>query len=698
MKQDLLIEIGVEELPASFLEPAAVFFKNTVLEFLQKMGIETGESKVFFTPRRLALLIRQVDVQQQDQVQEIQGPPKSFAFDKENKPTQAAIGFAKTHNLEPTDIYTKVTPKGEYIFIKKEIKARPTSQLLTEFLPDAILAIPFPKTMRWNETKTRFGRPIRWLLALLGPNPIGFAINGVQSGQFTYGHRMANAKPIPIASPQDYEPTLKKHYVIPNFEERKELIRKNLDEIAARLDAKVVEDRELLDESANVVEWPAPLLCQFNREFLALPPIVIITALKAHQRCFSLTKISGEPLSDFIAITNIPKTKSPDVRTWIERMVGSRLADAKFYYDEDLKIGLEKLVEGEKKVTWIDVLGTLSDKTERIKTLSNRIYSYLHPPFTGDHPILTRSCELSKTDLLTNIVREKEFTSLQGTIGGIYAERLGEAPEVVKAISEQYLPKSGEDELPKSEFGAILSIADKLDNIVASFIMTIYPTGSQDPFALRRQANAIIRITDEKNLRFPFSSLVQESWYLFTLFNETDMHPFPNLQEFFKERIGSYMKDKGIRYDVVDAILDYAVKDIRDGANRALALMQFRGREDFVDLVIGQKRVVNILRGLAEPPPVDKSKFVEPEEKTLFDKTMDAEPGLNAALKAEDYLKSMELLLSLRGEIDTFFDKVLVMAEDENLRNNRLALLYYIKSLFLKVADLSKIVLEGAKQ
>jgi len=695
---DLLIEIGTEELPASFLEPAGLGFKAKLGEFLTQNRIGFGKTKLFYTPRRIALLIHKVADKQQKEIIEVAGPPWKNAFDQNGNPLRTANAFAKSHGKTVQDLYPKKTERGEYAYLKKETTQEKTLNLLGKALPELIQAIPFPKTMRWSENKIRFGRPLRWICALFGTTPIIFKLGGVTAAASTLVNRNFSTKPVKVRSAAAYEKTLLGGGVMPDPVQRRREVEKKLKQITNKIDAIVVKDQELLTDVVNTIECPFPILCQFKPDFLSLPSIVLITALKAHQHCFSIQNKVGNLRPFFITVVNNPFCQQALVKTWYEKAVESRLNDALFFLKEDLKNGAESLLEQQKKVTWIEELGSLYDKTQRLIELSKFSAQFV-PEIETDS--LLRAAGLAKFDLLTNMVREKEFTALQGTIGGIYAEAAGESPLVSEAIREHYQPKSQSDTLPKSKEGAVLSIVDKLDNIVAFFIVGTIPSGSEDPFALRRQASAILAIVMEKGFPVNLEALIMHNLELFkqsgyelpVRTNQKEI--LVKIQQFIKERLTSLFHDHKLRYDVANAVLEAHWVNPIDAWQRAKALEKFRSGKDFEALVIGQKRVANILKGQAVAGSVKEDLLVEKEEKELFVKAKALEKPLDEAIKNRNYSEALSLLLSLRKKIDALFDKVLIMTGDLNLRQNRLSLLDYLKSLFLKVADLSQIVIEG---
>lgn len=689
--KDLLLEIGTEEIPASFLAPASESLKNIITKFLADSRISYKDTKSFYTPRRIALIVSKVALKQAEQMFELQGPPKKFAYDQEGKPTKVAEGFANANKVKVKDFYIKQTLKGEYVFAKKQAEQISIEQLLREHLADLIFSLQFPKSMRWQKnSKLRFARPIRWITLLYGDKPVEVEVDGLVSSNISFAHRNTNKTKVKIVNAKAYDKILKKYDVIVKPVERKEYIRKQLNTLAREVRGRVVEDSELLDEATNICEMPTPILCEFKPEYLNLPSVVLITALKTHTRSFAVKSIASDMLlANFIAITNTPTGNTKQVSYWYEEAVEARLEDAKFYFEEDLKFGFEKRVKEEKNVVWIENLGTLFDKTSRLEKISYVIAQRL-PSINNN--ILLRAAYLCKADLLTNMVREKEYTSLQGIMGGIYANLSGEYEQVGQVIAEHYLPKSADDKLPQTIEGAILSIADKLDNIIGAFVINEIPSGSMDRFGLRRQANAINTICLDKQIFLDLTPIIEIT---VSYFNKSeDVELFTKIKEFFIERLNSVLIDRGFKYDVVNAVLASQKIDVLDMFNRAQTLSEFRRAEQFEALVIGQKRVHNILKGITESFAINPELLKETAEVDLYNKAKSIESQLHNLVANHNYKNALDLLLSLRPMIDAFFDKVLVMTDDINLKNNRLGLLQFIKTLFLQVADLSEIIIQ----
>lgn len=685
-----LLEIGTEELPPSVIGNAAKELSLRLLELLKENSIDFGKYDLFWTPRRLAICIHDLSAEKSATEIEIQGPPKKTCYDAKGNPTQMAIGFARSHNKTVNDLYVKTTKRGDYIFIRKIIPVVPTQEILVKHLPEIILGLPFPKTMRWDETNIRFPRPIRWIVCLLDSQVIPLLLGKVPAGRHTFGHRNFTPKPIELVNPSDYEAVLLAHRVIASPEKRLDFILNQLRTLASSIQGKFVDDEALLNETVNITEYPTAILGSFPHEFLSLPSAVLITALRMHQRCFSVQNEKLHLLPYFIAVTNTPDCDSAEVKRWYEQAIKSRLKDAHFFVQTDLKVGLEPLVEEEKKVTWIEGLGSYYDKTLRLK----KICRYLADQVREVNPdLLDRAAHLCKADLLTNLIREKEFTSLQGIIGGIYARQLGENEIVADAISEHYLPRSADDVLPQSSAGALLSIADKIDNICAAYLTGNPPTGSEDPFGLRRQANGILLIILKNNWSIAIDELVQYTLQQLPTVKATS--PVQMILTLFQERLTAILTEKGIHYDVANAVLRTIWHTPAEALLRVLSLEHFRNSPEFEKLIIGQKRVANILRGQVVEGAPKAQLLIEPAEKELFSQAQTVESQLNQLLKNQKYTDALYLLLSLRPAIDRLFDDVLVMCPDSELRANRLKLLHYIRSLFGRIADLSEIVLEG---
>lgn len=683
---NFLLEIGVEEIPASYLLPATEFISNYLKKALLENKIGYKEIKSFFTFCRIAILVKGIKEKQEVWEEEIIGPPKKVALSEDSSLTSQGRGFLSANRAK--EYYWKKTPKGEYLFIKKKKGGEKTNLILTSILPSLITEIPFPKRMRWAENSITFARPIRWICSVFNHSPLRFTFPNIRVGNFTYGNKNFKKKII-LKDAKEYERILKKHKVIPSYEERKESVIKKANALAKRVKGEVLTDPELLEEVTNTLEFPIPILVNFTERYLSLPNPIITTVLKKHLRAFSIAQ-GNNLLPYFIVFVNNPLVKKSEVRKWYENGAESRLADAEFFFKEDLKQGLASFLEEEKKVIWIEGLGTLYDKTERMVKLTEKLGSY-YPEI--DREGLKRASLLSKADLLSNIVREKELTSLQGIMGGIYAQMAEEKEVVFQAIGEQYLP------IPKTKEGALLALADRFDNIVASFLKGEIPTGSYDPFGLKKMADTILEILSFHNL---FLSVNEPIEFLLPESPSSDFPLKEKILRFFAERVKLFLMGKGYRYDIADSLISLSPLVPYDLGLRAEALRKFREeqKEEFRTLVIGQKRVKNILReaerkGITYSESIDLTLLREEPEKILYEKAKGLEGRLKDYLKERHYLESLKILLTLREPIDKVFDEVLIMTDDLDLRRNRLSLFSYIKSLFYSFCDFSLLVLEG---
>ncbi len=686
-KAPLLLEIGTEEIPPSFLAPGVSGLERRLRGLLEERGVEAGAGEQFHTPRRFAVRISDVALEVPGRTVELQGPPKRAAFDADGKPTKTAIGFSKAHGLTPADLFTRKTDKGEYVFLSKETPAIRTLEILKQELPARIAAMQFPKMMRWLEDKTRFPRPVRWLVCLLGDEVAPFEYAGLVAGRETRGLRGADG-PVALESPGAYEEVLRKRGVLASPVERRRVVERALGEAGREVDAEPVPDEELLAETVNITEQPVPVLCRFDADYLELPAEVLVTALKKHQRCFALRGRDGALVPRFVAFADNPACDREAVARWYDDAADSRLRDARFFFEADMKRGLAALVEEEKRVSWFEGMGSYFDKTVRLRSLCR-----LLAETTGeDAGVLDRAAELAKADLLTDMVREKEFTSLQGMVGGTYARLQGEPEAVAAAIAEQYLPVGAGGRLPATRPGALLGIADRLDNITATFLAGAIPTGSEDPFALRRQAAGLITVILEQGFDIDLARLVDEA---LGLFPEPNPDRAAKLAPFLQERLAARLAESNIPYDIAGAVIETTWHRPREALAAARALQGFRDRPEFEKLIIGQKRVANILKDQHVEGNPDPKLFAEEAERDLYGRASGIEADLVKTIDAEQFDRAFELLLGLRAAIDRLFDDVLVMDKDEKLRANRLRLLGYVRSLFRRLADLSRIVLEG---
>jgi glycyl-tRNA synthetase beta chain len=691
-----LLEIGTEEIPASFLSAAALELRSRLITFLDESGVEHGEAKVFYTPRRLAVLCEGVGSKQKDTVALVTGPPLSSAYDENGRPTKAALGFAKAHGVKVGDLSTEPSSKRKVLALRQKRRGRRTSSLLSEYIPRLLASINFPKSMRWEPSMFTFARPIRWIVALLGSQTLRFRIAGVKSGAETFGHRFLSPGPKRIDDPTLYEKVLQKMHVVPDPQKRSELIVSMLDSSTKPIHGTAMDDPELIEEVNGLVEEPNPIVGRFDSKYLRLPQEVVITAMREHQRYFSVLDDTGKLLPYFVAIANGKTRDDRIVQKGYEDILVSKLEDAAFHWEEDRKRTLQAMVSGLKSVVWQENLGSLYDKCQRLVELTKHICLRIDE---ADHEKAERAAYLCKADLVSEMVRDgKEFAKLQGVMGREYALASKEDKRVAVAIQEHYMPRYPGDPLPQTPEGAVVSIADRLDSIVGLFINGQIPTGSEDPYGLRRLANGMIAVVVEGEYHLSLLSLVSAAMDLFA--NQFTEYRFDrdsiacSLIEFLSGRMEAFLGEKGVTFDVTRAVMSSGLDDLTDATQRALAFTRFRERDEFKSLVIGQKRVVNILKGLDLDSPLDESLFTDAEEKRLLTSTRNIEDELRHSLTSHDYGRALELLLSLKDPIDQFFDRVLVMAEDPVVRNNRLALVSYVADRFTSLADFSEIVTE----
>jgi glycyl-tRNA synthetase beta chain len=618
---------------------------------------------------------------------EVFGPPKQVAFDENGRPTKAAEGFARGQGVRVEDIQVRETPKGEYLCIVREEAGLPTGELLERMLPDFVAHIPFPKSQRWAGLSVTFARPINYIAALLGKQVLSFQYGDVQSGNQSFGHRFMSPEWLTVADFGSHVEALKKHHVILNIEERKQTIREGIEKAARSVGGRILEDEELLDEVTQLVEYPQPLVGEFEEKYLDLPPELLITVIKKHQRYFAITDDKGNLLRYFVTVANTIPRDFKLVAAGNARVVRARLEDARFYYLEDQKVRLEDRTAQLKGVVFHSKLGTSWQKMERFTSLARWLADKLAPERKD---ALLRAAFLCKADLVTGMV--SEFPELQGVMGRAYARLQGEPDAVARAIYEHYLPNRAGGPIPEGVEGAILSIADKMDTIVGCFGVGLIPTGTADPFALRRQTLGIIRIILEKPFRISLSALVDQALPLLgAQITEPGQAVKSGVLEFFRGRLHHFLVSQDdTTPDLVDASLAVGIDDLVDAVARTRALAVFKNRADFESLAGAFKRVANIIKE-PETTPVNPELLQSAAEQALFTALRDTEGIVRGCLAQADHAGALEAMAQLRAFIDTFFDSVLVMDKDESIRRNRLAILTRIHEMFAGVADFRRI-------
>jgi glycyl-tRNA synthetase beta chain len=703
---DFLLEIGTEEIPARMIQGASQELQKRIEELLAKNSLPHQGIKRSETPRRLALVASGIPATQPDVQEQLTGPATKVAY-KDGQPTPAAHAFAKKAGVDISQLQKLTTPKGEYLTASVMNKGKPAAQVLTELLPKEIASIYWPKNMYWRAGKPeRFVRPVRWIVAMLDGEVIPLEFAGIKAGIQSRGHRILGPAQVSITSPSKYVETMQGAHVTVASGDREYKIRKALDAATRTvMGARWREDAELLKTVMNLTEWPSAILGSFDKEYLSLPEEVLVTVMRDHQKYFAVEDAAGKLAPHFLAVLNTDGDPDGLIRHGNERVLRARFNDARFFWDTDQKITLEQRVEMLSAVTFQKDLGNYYAKTGRVQKLATDIAMALRKAGLAVRAdMVSEAARLSKTDLTTELV--KEFTELQGIIGGLYAKVQGIPQSVADAIYDQYKPESTEDSAARTLEGAVLSIADKADSIAGMFALGLVPSGSKDPFALRRQANGIVKTIVEHKLPLSLSRLMaaareqyagSEAEKKFTLRDEAYAEA---IRGFFRERLEFYLRDVlELAYDVVNATLAAGADDVVDAVTRAQAVAKVRPSSDFESISVAFKRMKNILRQAAETnkkvaTPFDSAALKDAEEKKLAD----AVPGVAKKVKELSASRQYELALHeisrLRPPIDAFFDKVMVMVEDENLRAQRLGLLQTLVNEFSNIADFSEIVTE----
>ena len=685
--KDLLIEIGTEELPPTALNKLSTAFYAGVKEGLEKADLSFTEIKKFAAPRRLALVISDLDVKQKDKNVERRGPALAAAFDEEGCPSKAAEGFARSCGVKVEDLEKLETDKGTWLNFKSKQKGVATSELIANIVQTSLDKLPIAKRMRWADLDAQFVRPVHWLILLFGEDVIDAEILSAKSGRESRGHRFHHPETITIPSPSEYEMLLETHgKVIADFDRRKEAVRGQVDEIALSVKGKVIIDEELLDEVSAMVEWPVAVMGNFEKRFLDIPQEALILTMKTNQKYFYVVDEKGALMPHFITVSNIESKDVSKIQEGNERVIRPRFADAEFFWSQDRK---SKLIDQSKRLATVifqKKLGTLLDKTNRIGKIATAIADQL----AGDTQLALRAAELCKCDLMTEMVGE--FGSLQGVMGRYYANHDGENEEVAASLEEYYKPKFAGDTLPQSITSQSVAIADRLDTLVGIFAIGQTPTGDKDPFALRRAALGVLRILIENELDLDLLHLIKIAATQHDASikaSEAEM----GVLDFMLDRLNAYYLDKDIHPDVLDAVLSTKPTKPLDINNRLLAVDAFRQRAEAESLAAANKRIGNILKKIKGdlPTTIDEQLLQEDAEKKLNDVLTTLDDKVQSLIDTANYQDALAELSTLRESVDQFFDDVMVMADDEALKNNRIALLNKLHNLFLQIADISKL-------
>jgi len=681
----LLFEIGTEELPANYMPNILKDLKELALKKLRDARVPFTDVTVLGTPRRLAVLVDGVEETQADSTEEFKGPAVNIAF-KDGEPTKAAQGFARGKGVDVKDLVVR----DNYIYAVKHTQGQPTAALLSHVLQEILTNIPFPNHMRWADFDFRFLRPLHWLVALFGSEIIPVSITDVTSDRFTMGHRFLSNRKVEIPAADDYEKVLEENFVIVDQDKRREMIRQQITELAREEGGEVEIAPDLLEEVNYLVEYPTPLCGKFEEKYLTLPEAAIITPMRDHQRYFPVRGKDGKLLNKFIAVRNGGKAFLENVTHGNERVLRARLSDAEFFFNEDRKQKLADYEEKIKTVVFQEGLGNMYDKSQRLIQLVEMLHFGLQSRVPLDD--LKRAARLCKCDLVTGMVTE--FTELQGVMGREYARLDGEKADVCEGIFEHYLPRFAGDVLPQTEIGRILGIADKVDNIVATFSRGKAPTGSQDPFALRRQALGIINILLESKMKMDMAKVTGAAILLLQVPMDKVKDLAKQILDFIRLRFRNLLLDQKIRYDVIDAVLaDERNNDLYDLYLRAQALNEYVNGDKAADMIQAATRVNNLSSKAELDAPISEALFKEQAEKDLYAVVQKLDKEIIPLTVRCDYAGALDILSELNAPVNKFFDDVMVMDKDEAVKNNRLSLLCLVKDLVNCVGDLSKIVM-----
>ena len=684
MAKDLLLEIGTEEVPAHVMPGVLAQLKERAEKAFQENRIAFASVRTLGTPRRMALLVKDLAEKQADVTSENRGPSVKIAFDADGKPTKAAQGFARGQHVAPEDL----VEKDGYVYAVVHETGKETAELLKTLLPELICALSFPNNMRWGSLEFKFIRPIRWLVALFDSEVIPFEVANVTSGRVSRGHRFLSQGDFSIAKADDYEKDCEAQYIIVDPEKRKAMIRAQIEAVAKENGGRAEITDDLLEEVLYLVEYPTALCGRFEEKYLQLPPEAVITPMRDHQRYFPVKDDAGKLLPLFITVRNGGKEYLETVQHGNERVLRARLADAQFFFDEDRKKSLEEHRDKLKTVVFQQGLGTMYEKTERLAQLADFIADEIGADEKA-HKHARRAALLSKADLVTGMVTE--FTELQGIMGREYAKLDGECEKVAIAIDEHYMPRFAGDAQPQTTAGRIVSTADKIDTIVGTFHLGKIPTGSQDPFALRRQALGLVHMVIEAKYHLSISRLVAKAMDLYGITEAEERAKMQaDVAEFLRLRLRNVLEAEQIRYDAADAVLG-DVDDIYNVLLRARAVTAFTGQKDAAQSMQAFVRVANIARKSAAET-IYPERFHIAEEMALYQAYTSTKSAVESLVSGEDFEGAIDALTELVAPIDAFFDNVMVMDKDEAIKDNRLALLRGVDGIIREVADFTKLV------
>ena len=690
MSRDFLVELGTEELPPKALKNLSAAFIQGIEDGLKDAGLSFGDVVSFAAPRRLAVRIAALEEQQADKEETLYGPPANIAFDADGKPTKAATGFAERAGADASELQTAPESHGKNagkLMLQRIIKGKQTSELLGAIVQSSLDKLPIPKRMRWGASRVEFVRPVKWLVMLLGNDVVDAEVLGLKAGNTSRGHRFHAPGEIVINSPDEYESKLRAAYVMADFAERSALIKEQVTAEGKKLGGEAVIDDDLLNEVTALNEWPVALAGSFDEDFLRVPPEALISSMKEHQKYFHVMK-DGKLLPNFITIANIESKDPAQVISGNEKVIRPRLSDAAFFWDTDRKHPLASRFPKLENVVWVNGLGSIADKSRRISALATRIAEQLG----ADEVLVQRAAHLCKNDLVSSMVYE--FTDLQGLAGKYYAEHDGEPAEVCAAMIEQYMPAFAGDALPETRTGALIALADRLDSLAGLFGIGQIPTGSKDPFALRRASLGVLRILVEKEIDIDLGTLL--SWALAGYEEaegvELKAGTRDTLTDYLLDRFSAWYQDENIPAGVFQAVRALNVTNALDINRRVQAVHQFSQLEAAEALAAANKRVSNILAkngGDSVAAKVNTSLLSQAEEQALAEQVAAKQQAVEPLMAAGNYSAALTELSGLRSVVDAFFDHVMVMADDEAVKNNRLALLKQLQALFIGIADIS---------
>lgn len=690
---EFFLEIGSEEIPAGYIEPALNSLNRQLTDYFAKNRIQTDSGQTLGTPRRLVIAFKNVDDCQKDIVETHLGPNVKAAYDAEGNPTKAAIGFARGKKVDVSALTVETTPKGEVVCARVENKGRPTSDLLNEFLPQLFGNIQFPKKMRWRDKKIPFARPIHWITALLGEKPLSFEWDSIPNGSISYGHRFLKPGSFPVKNLESYLKGCEEHFITVEPDTRRQTIARQVQALAGEVEGVTEDDPGLLNQVTHLVEYPVGVLGDYDSKYLELPKELLVMTMKHHQKYFPISRPDGQLLPHFIAISNMTLDGGDAIKKGNERVLKARLEDARFFFEEDRKKDLEDFVEELKGVLFQKNLGTSYEKMTRFSALAGNLAEKVCPEKQEQ---AERTARLCKADLVSQMVYE--FPELQGIMGGYYAAHAGESSEVAEAIKEHYRPAFAGDKLPDSPVGAVVASADKLDTILGCIGVGLIPSGSEDPYGLRRHALGIIQIVLARNWQVSLYELIDAG--IDQLGSKIKLSPEEIRQhavDLFSQRFKSLLTDEEIPYDAIDAVLSTGIDSLVDVKRKALALADLKKLPHFEPLAVAFRRVVSILNEDA-PGDINPDLLTDLAEKELYAQYVKIKTPVQKLIADKDFAQALQKIVEIKGAVDAFFDQVMVMVEDDSVRKNRLHLLYGISGLFADIADFSRIVAKGTSK